>query len=111
MASTHARAMREMMAHRVLGMGRIRLDGLVPAGMPVVMMPELIYGVKASQALLRGVDLGEIPVAPDEPRVGDFPFPVRGALAIGDFRARITDEQSYRDLAERYRPYRQATTA
>jgi hypothetical protein len=105
------RAMREMMAHRVLGMGRIRLDGLVPAGMPVVMMPELIYGVDTSQALLRGVDLGEITVAPAEPRVGDFPFPVRGALAIGDFRARITDEQAYRDLAERYRPYRQATTA
>jgi len=105
------RAMRELMAHRVLGMGRIRLDGLVPAGMPAVMMPDLIYGVEESHAESRGVDLGPITRASVEPRVGEFPFPVRGALAIGDFRARIVDEQEHRILADRYRLYRQGEAA
>jgi hypothetical protein len=81
------------MAHRALHLGRIRLDGLAPAGMPAVLMPDLVYGVEASRAGLRGVDLGEVTTAAVEPRVGGFPFPVRGVLAIGDFRARIADEQ------------------
>lgn len=101
-------AMRELMAHRALHLGRIRLDGLAPAGMPAVLMPDLVYGVEASRANLRGVDLGEVTTAAVEPRVGGFPFPVRGVLAIGDFRARIADEQEYRALADRYSSYRQA---
>jgi hypothetical protein len=42
--------------------------------------------------------------------VGDFPFPVRGALAIGDFRARIADEREHRALVDRYRAYRPGET-
>jgi hypothetical protein len=102
------RAMREVMANRALRMGRIRLDGLAPAGMPLVMMPDLVYGVESSRAILRGVDLGEVTRAEEEPQVGEFRFPVRGALAIGDFRARIADEGEYRTLSDRYRQYRQA---
>jgi hypothetical protein len=100
------RAMRELMAHRVLDLGRIQLDGPLPTGNQAVLMPDLVYGVESSEAVLRGVDLGPATRAPSEPRVGDFPFPVRGALAIGDFRARIADEQEHRALAERYREYR-----
>jgi hypothetical protein len=105
------RAMRELMAHRGLSLGRIRLDGLAPAGMPIVLMPDLVYGVEASHAELDDVDLGPITKAASEPRVGAFPFPVRGVLAIGDFRARIEDEEEYRALVDRYRAFRPAEAA
>lgn len=51
-------------------------------------LPDLVYGVESSRAELRGVDLGAIATATVEPRVGDSPFPVRGALATGSGAAR-----------------------
>ena len=96
------RAPREWLARWALGMGRIRIDGRAPAGMDVVMMPERIYGITDSQALLVGHDLGEATIAPVEPNVGTFRFPSRGVLAIGDFRARIQDEVEYLALRARY---------
>jgi hypothetical protein len=97
------RAPREWLAHWALGMGHVQLDGRAPAGMPIVMMPGRIYGIAASQAVWAGEDLGEATVAATEPRVGDYAFPVRGVLAIGDFRAQIRDETDYRALRSRYR--------
>jgi hypothetical protein len=102
------RAPREWMAHWALGMGHVQLDGLAPAGMPVVLMPERIYGIAASRATWEGRDLGEAVAAATEPRVGDFSFPTRGVLAIGDFRARIRDEAQFRDLQSRFKESPQA---
>lgn len=96
------RAPREWAARWALGMGHVQLDGLAPAGMPVVLMPERIYGITASRAVWAGEDLGVAAAAATEPRVGDFAFPVRGVLAIGDFRAKIRDETEYRALRSRY---------
>lgn len=96
------RAPREWMARWALDMGRIKLDGRAPAGMEAVFMPGRIYGINSSHATLSGNDLGEATTAATEPTVGTFPFPVRGVLAIGDFRARIRDEQEYEALTRRY---------
>ncbi len=96
------RAPREWLARWILGMGRISIDGTAPAGMDVVMMPERFYGITGSRASLAGHDLGEATIAATEPTVGAFRFPVRGVLAIGDFRARIRDEVEYRNLRARY---------
>ena len=96
------RAPREWAARWVLKMGRIRIDGLAPAGMNVVLMPERVYGVSYSRATLAGVDLGEATTAATEPLVGDFSFPIRGVLGIGDFRAIIKDEAEYQELRSRY---------
>lgn len=45
------RAPREWMAHWAPGMGHVQLDGLATAGMPVVLMPERIYGRTSSPPL------------------------------------------------------------
>ncbi len=100
------RAMREVMARGLLRMGRIKLDGLLPTGAAAVLMPDFVYSIEASQAVFASRDLGRPVRAPVEPTVGEFPFPVRGALAIGDFRASIRDMREHDALAARYRAYR-----
>ncbi len=96
------RAPREWMARWALGMGHVRMAGPAPAGMPVVLMPRRIYGIAASRASREGRDLGSATIAATEPRIGEFAFPVRGAFAIGDFRAEILDETEYQALRARY---------
>ena len=96
------RAPREWMARWALGMGRVRLDGVAPAGMPIVMMPRKIYGIAAARAVMARKDLGAAIAAPTEPRVGDFALPIRGVLAIGDFRARIRDQAEYLNLRAQF---------
>ena len=98
------RAPREWMARWALGMGHVRMGGQAPARMPIVLMPRRIYGIAASRGAWEGRDLGDATIAATEPRVGGFAFPVRGAFAIGDFRAKILDEPEYQALRARYAP-------
>jgi hypothetical protein len=85
---------REWMA-RLLGMGDMKLAGVMPSGHFGILMPQRIYFINRSQVQLEGVDLGEpVKVSPN-PTIGDVPLPARGIFAIGQAHFEILDEEEY----------------
>jgi hypothetical protein len=74
---------RELMAKRLLGLGDIRMTGTTPSGHYGVLMPQRMYFIDSSTAVLGGCDLGRpVRVSPN-PRIGGVPLPARGVLAVG----------------------------
>ncbi len=49
---------RELLAKHALGMGEMRLSGKVPSGQIGILMPQRMYLIEDSTAVLDGVDLG-----------------------------------------------------
>jgi hypothetical protein len=86
---------RELLAKQVLGMGDIRLSGTMPSGHVGTLMPQRMYLIDESSAVLAGQDLGRpVTVAPN-PGIGEVPLPARGVLAIGQAAWEILDPDEF----------------
>jgi hypothetical protein len=89
------------MARRLLGLGDIRMTGTMPSGHVGILMPERMYLIDRSTAVLDGVDLGAPARVAPNPTIGDVPLPARGVLAVGGAAWEILDGEEYtRTLAE-----------
>ena len=80
--STRLVRVRELLARR-LGMGDIRLSGTMPSGHFGVLMPERMYFIDESVAVLEGADLGRPARMSPNPAIGEVVLAARGVLAIG----------------------------
>ncbi|HLZ25801.1 MAG TPA: response regulator transcription factor [Chloroflexota bacterium] len=75
---------REWIARRLLGMGRdMRLAGPTPNGYESVLLPRQLFFLRASHAVLEGIDLGTPVRLPDNPMLGTVPLPARPAFVVG----------------------------
>ncbi len=81
---------RELMA-QALGMGRLQMSGTMPSGHSGLLMPERMYFVNQSRAVLDGASLGSPIRLSENPSIGGVPLPARGVLAIGQAMWPITD--------------------
>jgi hypothetical protein len=90
-ALVHAR---ERLA-RALGMGRLQLSGAMPSGHSGLLMPQRMYLVNQSRAVLDDVDLGRPTRLHENPDIGDVPLPARGVLAIGQAMWPIRDPDEF----------------
>lgn len=78
-----------------LGMGKIQLSGVMPSGHVGTLMPQQMYFINESRAVLEGIDLGR-PVRLDQnPQIGDVPLPTRGVIAAGGAVWKILDPVEY----------------
>ena len=99
---------RERLA-RTLGMGRIELSGVMPSGPPGLLMPQRMYLVDESSALLGGVDLGRPTRLVDNPHIGGVALPARGVLAIGQGMWPIRDPEEFESERREARATRERT--
>jgi hypothetical protein len=76
-------------------MGDIRLSGTMPSGHTGTLMPQRMYLIERSTAVLEGVDLGAPAHLRQNPKMGEIPLPSRGVLAIGQAAWRIVDRAEY----------------
>ncbi len=74
---------REVLARDILGIGDIRLSGTMPSGHVGIFMPERMYFIDETTAVLNGEDLGQNARVSPNPQIGQVPLPARGVLAIG----------------------------
>jgi hypothetical protein len=86
---------REVLARRVLHMGDIRLSGTMPSGHVGILMPERMYFINDTTAILNGDDLGRAARVTPNPQIGQVPLPARGVLAIGKGAWVIVDNDEY----------------
>lgn len=93
---TSLRRLREILAERVLGMGRLQMAFTSPSGHHSIIAPNRIYFVDEAAATLGGRDLGRGVELDDNPTIGGVPMPRRGAFALAEAHARIIDEVEYR---------------
>jgi hypothetical protein len=94
---------RQWMARWLLGMGDTRLSFDMPSGHAAVIMPERIFFIDASKAVLDGQDLGEPVRLAKNPTIGGIPLPARPTFAIGQAHMRIRDHEEYRRTRENVR--------
>jgi hypothetical protein len=86
---------RELLARRLLHVGPIRMGGTMPSGHIGTLMPERMYFIDASTAVLDGEDLGR-PNRLEEPvDIGGVLVPSRGILAVGQAAWGILDPAEY----------------
>jgi len=83
------------LARRILGMGDIRLSGTMPSGHVGILMPERMYLIDETTAVLDGKDLGQTTRMIPNPKIGEVPLPARGVLAIGQGAWEILDNDEY----------------
>ena len=67
----------------------------MPSGHTGTLMPQQMYFVNESRAVLDGVDLGRPARVRDNPKIGDVSLPARGVLAIGQAAWEILDPVEY----------------
>ena len=72
------------LAGPLLELGRFRLHGRVPNGHRFLALPQRLWHVSESTAVVEGVDIGAPGPLPRQARLGDFWIPRRGLLACGD---------------------------
>jgi len=89
---------RELLAEHVLRLGALSLAGTMPSGHAGVLMPQRMYFIDASTAVLAGRDLGHPTTVAPNPHIGGVPLPARGVLAIGQAAWRIRDPAEYARL-------------
>jgi hypothetical protein len=90
---------RELLAG-ALGLGTLQLAGRMPSGHHGVLMPQRMYLVNRSQAVLDGLDLGNPTRLRDNPTIGAVPLPARGVLAIGQAMWEIRDPEEYQRIRD-----------
>jgi hypothetical protein len=78
-----------------LGIGRLQLTGTMPGGHIATIMPERMYFVDDSQAMLDGTDLGRPAHLRTNPVIGGIPLPARGILSTGQAVFEILDPAEY----------------
>jgi hypothetical protein len=86
---------RELIAHRLLGVGATRMHGVMPSGHRGTLMPERMYFINDATATLDGIDLGTPALAATTPDIGGVTLPARGVLAVGQAAWRILDPAEY----------------
>jgi hypothetical protein len=86
---------RELLAEHVLHLGDIRLSGTMPSGHAGILMPQQMYFIDESTAVLDGQHLGRPTTVVPNPRIGEVPLPARGVLAIGQAAWKILDPDEY----------------
>ncbi len=86
---------RELMARRLLGLGDIGLSGAMPSGHAGILMPECMYFIDETTAILASADLGCAARVSTNPRIGEVALPARGVLAIGQGAWKILDADEY----------------
>lgn len=101
---------RERMA-RALGMGRLAMSGVMPSGHHGVLMPQRMYFVDRSTAVLDGVDLGSPTRLRENPAIGGVPLPARGVLAIGGGMWPIRDPEEFDDARREARANHERSTS
>jgi len=89
---------RELLA-RSLGAGDMKLSGVTPSGHVGTLMPQRMYFVQESTAILDGIDLGRPTRSDANPTIGDVPLPARGILGIGQGVWTILDAAEYERTA------------
>jgi hypothetical protein len=82
---------REQIANHVLGMGDLRMTGPMPSGHHGILMPQRMFFVDQTSAVLDGVDLGRATRATRNPQIGGVALPARGVLAIGQGAWQLPD--------------------
>lgn len=88
-------AARELLARRLLHVGPIRMRGTMPSGHVSTLMPERMYFIDSSTAVLDGEDLGR-PIRLEEPvDIGGVLVPSRGILAVGQAAWEILDRAEH----------------
>jgi len=80
---------------RLLGLGTLHLAGVMPSGHFGILMPQQMYFVERSHALLDGQDLGSPARASRNPMIGDVPLPARGVFAVGQAHWMIRDPEEF----------------
>lgn len=85
---------------QVLGMGRLQMSGVMPSGHSGLLMPQRMYLITESSAVLDGLDLGSPTRLSVNPTLGGVPLPARGVLAIGQAMWPINDRNEF-DAARR----------
>lgn len=99
---------RERLA-RALGMGRLQMSGVMPSGHAGLLMPQRMYFVNRSHAVLDGVDLGSPTRLARNPDIGGVPLPARGVLAIGQAMWRVQDPEEFESARREARATRERT--
>ena len=99
---------RERLA-RALGLGRLQLTGAMPSGHTGTLMPQRMYLVTESSALLDGMTLGRPTRLRENPRIGQVPLPARGVLAIGQAMWPIRDREEFDNARREARAHGERT--
>ncbi len=86
---------REFMANRLLGMGTLKLRGVMPSGHVGTLMPQRMYFIESSSATLAGEDLGRPAHLAVPVDIGGIPLPSRGVLAIGQAAWEVRSQLEY----------------
>lgn len=94
--------LREWMARTFLNMGALRFSFVTPSGQQAVVMPEQVFMIRTSEAVLDGKDLGRPVRLRTTPEIAGVPLPKIGTFIIGQAHARIADPEEYRRTRERY---------
>jgi MFS family permease len=76
-------ALHELVARRLLGLGRLRLRARLPAGQTATLMSETIRLVDGSRAVLEGRALGRVVRPRQNPAIGGVAFPQAFATGGG----------------------------
>ncbi len=85
---------RELLA-KSLGMGQLQMSGMMPSGHSGLLMPQRMYLVNHSSAVLDAVHLGSPTRLHENPTIGDVQLPARGVLAIGQGMWPIRDRNEF----------------
>lgn len=86
---------REWMAKTLLGMGDMHFSFTMPSGHAAVIMPERIFFIEASEAVLDGQSLGELVRLEANPTIGRVRLPARPTFTIAQAHMRIKDYEEY----------------
>lgn len=73
----------ERLGGSVMGSGRMSLTGRLPNGQRFITQPRYMWNIAATQARVRGQDLGEMAPLAQQARLGDFWIPQQGRFFIG----------------------------
>ncbi|UJR84566.1 hypothetical protein [Sandaracinus amylolyticus] len=82
------------------GVGDVTLSGRAPNGQRAFLMPERMFPIVESTALLEGRSLGRPTHADESPRIGDMKLPASPVLAIGEAYFSIDDPEEHRRTVE-----------
>ena len=94
---------RKWISKRLLGMGDITLSFTAASGHEAVIMPQEVFYVDTSEAMLDGRSLGELVQLDTNPTIGGVPTPARPIFTFGQAHMRITDPEEYQRTRNRIR--------
>ena len=93
--------LRELVSKHLLGLGDVRFSFTAASGHEATIVPQEVYYVDDSEAVLGGGDLGEPVRLEENPTIGGVPTPTRPVFVFGQAHMQIRDEAEYRRARER----------